>query len=75
MTNPIVSILPFYTNLRFGIIERNIILVILEIFAFALEGLVYTKWLKYKKINGYVLSLTLNVSSFVIGSIINSIIY
>ena len=71
MTNPIVFIVPVYFNVKYGIIERNVVLLILEILALLSEGFVYKKYLSNKKINPYVLSLILNLSSYLIGEIIN----
>ena len=71
MTNPIVFIIPVYFNYKYGILERNVVLLILEIMALVLEALVYKKHLINKKINPFVLSLILNLSSYLIGEIIN----
>ena len=74
MTNPLVFIVPLYINIRYGLFERNIALFIFEMFALFSEGFVYSKYLKYKKINPYVISLILNLSSYLIGVIINNFI-
>jgi hypothetical protein len=71
MTNPIVVSLPVYLNVRYGLMERNISLVILEILTVLLEGFVYYKYFKFKKVNGFIISIILNISSFLIGEIIN----
>ncbi len=71
MTNPIVFIIPVYFNIKYGILERNVVLFILEILAFIVEGYVYYKRLKKRNINPYILSLVLNISSYFIGVIIN----
>ena len=75
MTNPLVVTVPLYINVKYGLLERNITLFIFEIFALLSEGFVYSKYLKYKKINPYVISLILNLSSYLTGVIINRIIY
>ena len=73
MTNPIVTSIPVYFNIRFGLLERNISLFILEILAFLSEGYVYSKYLDNKKMNFYKLSAILNMSSYLIGILINYI--
>lgn len=70
-TNPIVTSVPVYFNLRYGILQRNIVLYTLEVLTVITEGLIYKKVLRYKKINPIVLSLILNLSSYGIGEIIN----
>ena len=71
MTNPIVVVIPIYVNITYGMKERNIVLFILEILAVLSEGFVYKKYLKNKKINPYLLSFILNLSSYLIGLVIN----
>ena len=71
MTNPLVNSITLFLNFYFGVLSRNIGLVILEILAVISEGFVYKKYLNFKKINPYVLSLILNCSSYFIGEIIN----
>ena len=71
MTNPLVNSITIFLNFYFGIFSRNVGLVILEILAVISEGFVYKKYLNFKKINPYVLSLILNCSSYFIGEIIN----
>lgn len=73
MTNPVVVSLPVWVNIRFGLIQRNITVLILEIFTVFIEGKVYSKYLKFRKINPYIVSLILNLSSYVIGDIIKYI--
>lgn len=71
MTNPLVTSIPVYFNIRYGIFERNIALGILEILTLVVEGFIYKKYLEFKKINPYMLSLILNSLSFFIGELIN----
>lgn len=71
MTNPIVVSVPVYINIRYGLFQRNIILYTLEILTVIVEGLVYKKFLKYNKINSFVISLILNIASYGIGEFIN----
>ena len=73
ITNPIVVSIPVYINIKFGLLERNICLIILEILTLFVEGFIYKKVLNYKKINPYLISLILNMSSYLIGEIINYI--
>lgn len=70
-TNPLVTSIPVYFQVQYGMMGRNISLVILEIFAFLSEGFIYYKCLKFRKINGFVLSFLLNLFSYTIGSILN----
>lgn len=75
VTNPIVVTIPLYINLEFGIISRRIVLIIFEILTVVVEGFIYKKMFDYKKINPYILSLILNVTSYVLGLLLNSLIY
>lgn len=75
LTNPLLNSLVIYVNVYYGLRYRNIILYILEIVVVFVEGLIYQKYLKKRIINGYVLSFILNLLSYVIGLIINDIIY
>ena len=70
-TNPLVVAIPVYVNIMYGIKERHITLLVLEVLTVLIEGIVYKKFLKYKAINPILLSLMLNASSYVIGEIIN----
>lgn len=73
MTNPIVVMIPVYFNVKYGIVERNIALGILEIVTLFVEGFIYYKFLERRKINPFLLSLILNFSSYIAGVIINSL--
>ena len=73
MTNPIVVMIPVYFNVKYGIVERNIALGILEIVTLFVEGFIYYKFLEKRKINPFLLSLILNFSSYIAGVIINSL--
>ena len=44
--------------------------IIMEIIVLFVEGTIYNKYFKYKKINPYLVSLILNASSYFIGGII-----
>ena len=75
LTNPIVSTLPVYFNYYHGLRARNICLYILEVLVLIVEGFIYVKVLKIRKINGFLLSLILNASSYFLGLLLNEIIY
>ena len=71
MTNPLVVSLPILILLLYGTTARYVTLFLLEVFAVVSEGLVYYKFLKYKKINGFLVSLVLNLVSYGIGELLN----
>lgn len=75
LTNPIVSSVPVYFNVKYSVSARNICLIILELMVLVVEGFIYHKYLKNRKINPYILSIILNASSYLIGELINYIIY
>ena len=72
ITNPFVTIIPITLNLYVSVYARRISLIILEILVLITEALIYKKVLNYKKINWFIVSLILNVSSFGIGELINN---
>ena len=71
ITNPIVVTIPVYFNIKYGINERNISLIILEIITLFTEGFIYKKYLNNKRINPFILSLLLNLASYCLGLFIN----
>lgn len=74
MTNSlVVSILIYITYNR--LFNTTISIIILETLVILTEGFVYKKVLTFDKINPYVLSLILNISSYFIGGLLNNIIY
>ena len=73
VTNPLVSSISVYFYYKYGIIYRNISLILLEIFTVVFEGFIFSKFLDYKKINGLVLAIILNTCSYFIGEVINII--
>lgn len=75
LTNPLLNSIVIYINVYYGLKYRNIALYVFEVLVVFIEGFIYYKYLDKRKINGYLLSLILNVSSYVIGLIINYIIY
>ena len=75
LTNPLVVSIPILMLVKYNYTISIISLVILELLAFITEGFVYSKVLKYKKINPYLVSLILNLGSYLIGEILNKIMY
>ncbi len=75
LTNPLLNSTAVYINFYYGLKAREIFVVIFEIIVVIIEGMIYHKYMNRRKINGYLLSLILNVSSYIIGLIINKIIY
>lgn len=75
LTNPLVVSVSVLIQVMFGLKIKQISLIILEILAVITEGFIYHKYLDYKKINGFILSLILNISSYTIGLLINQIIW
>lgn len=73
ITNPIVSSMPVYFNIKFGILGRDICLFVLELLVLIIEGFLFQKYLKKKRINSYLLSIILNTSSYSIGVLIDFI--
>lgn len=75
VTNPLVVVIPYIISTYYGKKIRIITLIILEILTILVEGLFYKKVLKYEKINYFMVSLILNISSYLLGSILNNIIW
>ena len=75
LTNPLLNSVIVAINFYYGLKARNISLYILEVLVVIVEGFIYQKYLNRKKINGYVLSLILNIASYGLGLLINKIIY
>lgn len=75
LTNPVVVSISFAVNLLYGFKGRIISMIILELLAFLIEGLIYSKVLQFKKINSFLVSLILNVASYIIGFGINYLIW
>ena len=69
ITNPIVVITPRFISFNYGFYLYDICLIILEILTVIVEGFLYQRYLQYKKINPYLLSLLLNLLSYFIGDI------
>lgn len=75
LTNPLVVSISYLVNLRYGLFRKNIVLIFLELFAFLIEGFIYKRVLEYKKINGYLVSLILNIISYSLGIVINIVVW
>ena len=75
LTNPLLNSIVIAINYFYGLKARNISLYILEILVVIIEGFIYQKYLERKKINGYILSLVLNIASCGLGMLVNNIIY
>ena len=74
VTNPIVVSVPILIYLYFGYNYEKISLYILEVITLFVEGFIYLKVLNYKKLNPFLISLLLNLSSYLIGELINYIL-
>lgn len=72
-TNILVTSIPVLIYINFRYTPYIISLILLEIFALVSEGFIYSKVLKYKKINPFIISLILNLSSYLIGLLINNL--
>ena len=75
LTNPLLNSSVVAINYYYGLKARNISVYILEVLVVLIEGFIYYKYLERKKINGFLLSLILNIASYGIGLLINKIIY
>ena len=75
LTNPLLNSIIVAINYYYGLKARNISLIILEILVVIVEGFIYHKYLTRKKINGFLLSLILNIASYGLGLLINELIY
>ena len=75
LTNPLLNSIVVAINYYYGLKVRNISLYILEVIVLLVEGFIYYKYLNRKKINGFLLSLILNIASYGLGLLINKIIY
>ena len=71
MTNPIVVLIPLVIRMLTNNLYSMIFLFLLEVITLFIEGIVYKNNLCYKKINWFLLSLLLNMCSFLFGLILN----
>ena len=74
VTNPLINVIYAGIIIFFKIPEghfiRYIAVFILELFVWLSEGLLFKKMLEYKKLPGLLLSLILNLTSFLLGLVI-----
>lgn len=69
-TNPLINTIMIPVDLRCSYYLRKGILIFLEIMVVLVEGLIYKKYLEYRKINPFILSLLLNLFSYGVGIMI-----
>ncbi len=74
ITNPIVVSMPLFMFYKFGHNYYIISLLILEILTLLFEGYIYKLKFNYKRLNPFYVSLLLNLSSYLIGELINSVL-
>lgn len=74
ITNPIVVLVPLFIYYRFGHDYYLITLFLLEILTVIFEGFIYKIKLNYKRLNPFYISLLLNLSSYLIGELINNLL-
>ncbi len=75
LTNPILVTTSSIIRFNYGLSIYKIYMIILEIIVIIVEGFIYKKYIKYNRINPYLLSLILNLSSYILGFIINPVIW
>ncbi len=73
ITNPLAVMLVLYLHVRIGTWPYSLILC-LEILIVILEGFMFSRFQMFKEKNPYLISLLLNLVSFGIGEIINTLI-
>ena len=71
ITNPIVVTIPLFLYYRYGHNGYLLSLFILEVLTVVLEGIIYKIKFEYKRLNPFYVSLLLNLSSYLIGELIN----
>lgn len=75
LTNPLLVSITFSVGIFYGNVPRSITTLIMEILAVLCEGVIYKKVLIERKINPYLLSLILNLSSYLTSGLINYMFY
>ena len=73
VTNPIVVTVPYLVFIIFDYNIYKYSIYVLEVLAFLVEGLIYLKVLDYKKINPFILSAILNLSSYGLGLLLDGV--
>ena len=71
LTNPLLNSITTFMYIKYLKNGYVISIIILEILALLTEGLIYKRVLYYQKINPFVLSLILNIFSFLMGLLFN----
>ena len=71
LTNPVVLIISTIIGIKYGSSYHLVSLVIISQSSVILEGIVYYKFLKYKKLHPFFLSFLLNFISYSIIELIN----
>ena len=74
VTNPIVVTVPYLIYLNYGYVPYIVSIYVLEIITILVEGLIYFKVLKFRKIDPFVFAFILNGLSYAIGEIINRLL-
>lgn len=75
LTNPLLVSISYLIFIKYGATSKKIYEIIMEVLIFLVEGIIYKKYLKYNKINGFLVSLILNLSSYFFGGILIDLIY
>ena len=73
LTNPVVVSVPILIFILYGFRPYRVVFYSLEVITVIVEGFIYYKVLDYKKLNPFLLSLILNLGSYLIGEVINYI--
>ena len=68
LTNPLLVSVTFVIFLKYGERVQSMIEILVEIIVLVIEGLIYEKYLRYNKINPFLISFILNFSSYIMGS-------
>jgi len=75
LTNPLLVSLSACINILYGYTTKQLSLLIMEILVVIVEGLIYKNVLNYKRINPFLLSLYLNLFSYIMGIVIDNVIF
>ena len=75
ITNPIVVISTFLVNVIWNSTVSTVYEYIVEAIAWIVEGIIYSKTLSFKKIRPVIISMILNLTSYLIGEVFNIIFY
>lgn len=70
LTNPLLVSITYVIFLKYGEGIQKIVEIVMEIIIIVVEGILYKKYLKFKKINPFLISFILNLSSYTIGSLL-----